>query len=385
MKKLLFIAILAVFAICTASAQSPETLRNTWQKTITVPESQAPLIDKLFMAWGKEFPGVYLNVFNQFKATGKTKNVEFGGEKFNFKIDYKPKNGDLLILSDTLHSHNYYLEASYWALNNGNKLFGISVYEDRSVSALAFYEYNSAKGTLSPRPDLVNKLRVIIGEENAKRMCVLLSSYIITCLDRDYYKTIELDDLLEESSIEESIATEKDWQKTITVPELPEDITLDLFMVWCDEFPSWYSEAFNKIEETGKVKPIVWDGYKMDISLFPSSLESLCMIGEYKDFKNHTHKYLLNISTWTLKNGNPLFGVSVGEGKNANMLAFYEYNVTAGTLTPRPDVTDKAWSMVGDNKKHKTFIDFYMELNTMHFFDYESNQRKQIHWNTNEF
>lgn len=385
MKKILSIAILAVFAVCTASAQSPETLWNTWQKTITVPESQDPLIDRLFTAWGKEFPGVYINVFNQYKATGKTKNVEIGGEKLNFKVAYKPKTGDFHMFSDTLHSHDYYLEASYWDLNNGNKLFGISVYEDRSVSAWAFYEYNSAKGTLSPRPDLVNKLRELIGEEDAKGMCVLLYSYIITCLNRDQYKTIELDDILEESSIAESIATEKDWQKTITVPEVPdEDITLDLFMAWCDEFPSWYSEAFNKIEETGKAKPIVWDGYKMNISLFTSSLESLCMIGEYKDFKNLTHKYLLNISTWTLKNGNPLFGVSVGEGKYANMLAFYEYNASAGTLTPRPDVTDKAWDLLGDIK-HKTFIDFYEELNYIHYFDYDNNKTKKIPWNTNEF
>ena len=382
MKKFLFIAFIAIFAAITANAQNVLQIEESWQKTITVPESKDPLIDRLFTAWGKEFPGLYVNAFKQYKETGKAKNIEYVGEKFNFKVNYTPKTGNLDITSDK--NNDLHLYASVWEVRKDKILLGVSVFEEMCAGALALYEYNSAKGILSPRPDLVNKVRDFVGEENAGTTCFLPYATTIDCHRIGEYKSISIDDLLAEDAIKESIATEKEWQKTITVPELTDDITLDLFMAWCDEFPSWYSEAIDKIEETDKAKPIVWDGYKMDIKLFTSSLESLCMIGEYKDFKNLSHRYFLNFTTWTLKNGNPLFCVSVGEGRYTNMLAFYEYNASAGTLTPRPDVTDKAWDLLGDIK-HKTFIDFYEELNYIHYFDYDNNKTMKIPWDTNEF
>jgi hypothetical protein len=68
------------------------------------------------------------------------------------------------------------------------------------------------------------------------------------------------------------------------------------------------------------------------------------------------------------------------------MLAFYEYNPTKGTLTPRPDVTDKVWSMVGDNNKHRTYINIESYSNVIHFFDKNDKQNnKTIQWDINEF
>ena len=386
MKKILFITLLAIFAAITASAQTASQIAESWQKTITVPESKDPLIDRLFTAWGKEFPGLYVNAFKQYKETGKAKNIEFGGEKYNFKIDYAPKFGYLEMFADTINTQKYTLIATYWDLNNGNKLFGVTIFAKDSEGALAYYEYSSAKGTLTPRPELVNKTWEINGEEDAKGTFVAFckESNTIFFIRPDSGMTFELDELLDDFSIEESIATEKYWQRTITVPELSDDITLDFFMAWCDEFPSWYSEAIDKIEETGKAKPIVWDGYKMNIEFLSSSLESLGLIGEYKDFKNHTHKYLLDAATWTLKNGNPLFVVSISEGIFADMIAFYEYNASAGTLIPRPDITDKIWNMVGNNK-HKTLINFYMGPDKIKYFDHNSQEWKNIPWDTNEF
>ena len=386
MKKSLFIAFIAIFAAITANAQNVLQIEESWQKTITVPESKDPLIDRLFTAWGKEFPGLYVNAFKQYKETGKAKNIEFGGEKYNFKIDYAPKFGYLEMFADTINTQKYTLIATYWDLNNGNKLFGVTIFAKDSEGALAYYEYSSAKGTLTPRPELVNKTWDINGEEDAKGTFVAFCKEFNTIffIRPDSGMTFELDELLEDFSIDESIATEKYWQRTITVPELTDDITLDLFMAWCDEFPSWYSEAIDKIEETGKAKPIVWDGYKMNIEFLSSSLESLSLIGEYKDFKNNTHKYLLDAATWTLKNGNPLFGVSISEGIFADMIAFYEYNVSTGALIPRPDITDKVWNMVGNNK-HKTLINFYTGPNKIEYFDHDSQAWKSIPWNTNEY
>ena len=382
MKKFLFIAFIAIFAACTANAQNVLQIEESWQKTITVPESKDPLIDRLFTAWGKEFPGLYVNAFKQYKETGKAKNIEYVGEKFNFKVTYTPKTGNLDITSDK--NNDLHLNASVWEIRKDKILLGVSVFEEMCAGALALYEYNSAKGILSPRPDLVNKVRDFVGEENAGTTCFLPYATTIDCLRIGEHKSISIDDLLAEDAIKESIATEKEWQRTITVPELTDDITLDLFMAWCDEFPSWYSEAIDKIEETGKAKPIVWDGYKMNIEFLSSSLESLGLIGEYKDFKNHTHKYLLDAATWTLKNGNPLFVVSISEGIFADMIAFYEYNASAGTLIPRPDITDKIWNMVGNNK-HKTLINFYMGPDKIKYFDHDSQEWKNIPWDTNEF
>ena len=168
MKKFLFIAFIAIFAAITASAQNVLQIEESWQKTITVPESKDPLIDRLFTAWGKEFPGLYVNAFKQYKETGKAKNIEFGGEKYNFKIDYAPKFGYLEMFADTINTQKYTLIATYWDLNNGNKLFGVTIFAKDSEGALAYYEYSSAKGTLTPRPELVNKTWEINGEEDAK-------------------------------------------------------------------------------------------------------------------------------------------------------------------------------------------------------------------------
>ena len=64
MKKILAIALMTVFATITASAQMYDDyvdgLRDTWQKTITVPNSQAPVVEKLLLAWGKEFPNEFV-------------------------------------------------------------------------------------------------------------------------------------------------------------------------------------------------------------------------------------------------------------------------------------------------------------------------------------
>ena len=118
MKKFLFIAFIAIFAAITASAQNVLQIEESWQKTITVPESKDPLIDRLFTAWGKEFPGLYVNAFKQYKETGKAKNIEFGGEKYNFKIDYAPKFGYLEMFADTINTQKYTLIATYWDLNS---------------------------------------------------------------------------------------------------------------------------------------------------------------------------------------------------------------------------------------------------------------------------
>ena len=170
MKKLLIIALLAVFATITASAQTAENVINTWQKTITVPASQAPIIEKLFTAWSKEFPCVYVEAYNKFKKTGKADNIKFDedGWTVDFSIDIAPKNGYLEILAEVQMSNT--LTAVYWNMQNGNKLFAISVYECSECGtceetdytscdfALAFYEYNATKGTMTPRPEISDKI-----------------------------------------------------------------------------------------------------------------------------------------------------------------------------------------------------------------------------------
>ena len=72
MKKTLFIAIMAIFTANFANAQNAEDLSLNGNKTISVAASQAPVIEKLFTAWGKEFPGEFVEIFNTFKKTGKT-------------------------------------------------------------------------------------------------------------------------------------------------------------------------------------------------------------------------------------------------------------------------------------------------------------------------
>ena len=206
------------------------------------------------------------------------------------------------------------------------------------------------------------------------------------CLRPNASKTIEFYNLLEDVSIEESIAIEKSWQKTITVPESQDPLIEKLFTAWCKECPSWYTEAFNKYQETGKAKPFVWNGYQMDYScnkyLEINSIDILC---SYKDFRSVKYAYTLYTSIWTLKNGNPLFSIFVGEDVFINMLAFYEYNAAKGTLTPRPDIADKVWNLVGDNNKNRTYIYIKSNSYNVEFFDHNTKQRNKIQWDINEF
>lgn len=183
MKKAFLIAILVAFATNIANAQEAEEVRETWQKTITVPDSQASTIEKLFAAWGNEFPGKYVDAFNKFKKTGKADKIEVYENNFsNFKVDLAPKNGYIGISAadttiaevdgnfrkgDTIVREQI-LNAVYWNLDNGNILFGISMENDGEIfpeCALAFYEYDVKKGTLSPRPKIVQKVMAIIDND----------------------------------------------------------------------------------------------------------------------------------------------------------------------------------------------------------------------------
>ncbi|MBR4266558.1 MAG: hypothetical protein IKQ46_10945 [Bacteroidales bacterium] len=175
MKKLIIIAFLSVFTFNFATAQifdyDVDDFRDKWQKNITVPASQDAVIDKLFLAWGKAFPNDYVDDFITFKSTGKSK----------FKIDYAPKNGFVEIA----HTHSFtsefdgdfkkgevvtrehILQAVYWNLTNGNKLFGVSIYADGEVMsncAIFFYEYNATKATLTPRADIVKKVMTTLDD-----------------------------------------------------------------------------------------------------------------------------------------------------------------------------------------------------------------------------
>jgi hypothetical protein len=165
MKRIIIIAILAVLAKFTANAQTPETLRNTWQKTINVPESQASIIEKLFTAWGKVFPGDYVDTFDEYKGNP----TWYTNGQGPYLVDFAPKNG-YLSLTATVQM-DLTLTAVYWNLQNGNKLFGVSVNEcyqceecgeendyAKCEFALAFYEYDAKKGTMTPRPEITKKV-----------------------------------------------------------------------------------------------------------------------------------------------------------------------------------------------------------------------------------
>lgn len=175
MRKLLFIAVLTLFAVNVASAQDAEELKASWQKTITVPASEAPLIEKLFTAWGHEFPGMYVDAFNQFKQTGKANDIDYYGNPLDFTVDFAPKNGYIEIsTADTMIAEvdgnfnkgdtiirRHILTSVYWSLKNGNKLFAVSINDDGEVfaeCALMFYEYDATKGKLSPRPEIVKNV-----------------------------------------------------------------------------------------------------------------------------------------------------------------------------------------------------------------------------------
>ncbi|MBQ5551070.1 MAG: hypothetical protein IIT32_08410 [Bacteroidales bacterium] len=178
MKKILVIALIAVFATITASAQDPEELRDTWQKTITVPNSQATIVEKLFTAWGKEFPGTFVEIFDTYKKTGKTDNQGLS----DYKVDLAPKNGfieiygswsmtveeDCNFTKGDVVTREQILQAVYWNLPNGNKLFGVSIKSDGEIfadCAVMFYEYNVAKGTMTPRADIVKKVMTAIEDD----------------------------------------------------------------------------------------------------------------------------------------------------------------------------------------------------------------------------
>ncbi|MCR5453927.1 MAG: hypothetical protein K6F33_02950 [Bacteroidales bacterium] len=182
MKRLLIIAFLAVFSTITASAQTydydVDELRDNWNKTISVPASDAPIVEKLFMAWSKEFPTTFAEILNTYKKTGKTDNQGL----YDYKVDYAPKNGFIEVYGtwsmisdvdgnyskgDTITRNNI-LQAVYWNLQNGNKLFGVSIEADGECfanCAVFFYEYNVAKNVLTPRTDITKKVLSIFGED----------------------------------------------------------------------------------------------------------------------------------------------------------------------------------------------------------------------------
>ena len=182
MKKYLFI-MAALLVGVAAYAQNAYDVKETWQKTVNVPTSEAPLIEKLFTAWGAEFPGMYVDAFNKYKETGKAKHIEIYEDAYaDFKVECAPKNGyieistaDTMIatenanfsIGDTIIRRNI-LTAVYWNLKSGNKLFAVSINDDGEIfpeCALAFYEYDAAKGTLTPCPKIVKKVMDIIDDD----------------------------------------------------------------------------------------------------------------------------------------------------------------------------------------------------------------------------
>lgn len=178
-----FLLALALLMGVAAYAQDAELVKETWQKTITVAASEAPMIEKLFTAWGKEFPGKYVDAFNKFKRTGKADKVEIYEDlTMDFVVLFEPKNGYIEISNaDTMIAtvdgnfikgdtiiRQHILTAVYWNLQSGNKLFAISINDDGEIlpeCALAFYEYDATKGTLNPRPKIVKKVMDIINDD----------------------------------------------------------------------------------------------------------------------------------------------------------------------------------------------------------------------------
>lgn len=175
MKRLLIIAFLAIITAINASAQDydwdVDNLRDNWNKAISVPASDAPIVEKLFQAWSKEFPTTFAEIFNTYKKTGKTDNQGL----YDYKVDYAPKNGFIEVYGswsmiadedcnfskgDTITREDI-LQAVYWNLPSGNKLFGISIEVDGEIfanCAVMFYEYNAAKNVLTPRIDVVKRV-----------------------------------------------------------------------------------------------------------------------------------------------------------------------------------------------------------------------------------
>jgi len=179
MKKFLFIALLAVFAASTASAQGwfGES-DEEYEVTITVPPSQSTIIEKLFTAWGKKFPGRFVEAYHVSKKTGETENVrvvDVNDSDSYFKVDCSPKNGfiETSVIDTTTDVNGYYtnlytcsLTAVYWNLPNGNKLFGVCFnYDGPDIHDcdVGFYEYNADKGVMTPNTAVTDKVREIIG------------------------------------------------------------------------------------------------------------------------------------------------------------------------------------------------------------------------------
>ena len=182
MKRLLIIALLAIISAINANAQDydwdVDNLRDNWNKTITVPASDAPIVDKLLQAWGKEFPFALVEIYDIYKKTGKTDNQGL----YDYKVDYAPKNGFIEVygswtmiaevdgnfLKGDSITREQILQAVYWNLPSGNKLFGVSIEVDGEIfanCAVFFYEYNVAKNVLTPRTDITKKVLGIIGED----------------------------------------------------------------------------------------------------------------------------------------------------------------------------------------------------------------------------
>ena len=170
MKKFLLIAAVALMGFNAAEAQNPKDLSKTWEKTITVPASQATIVEKLFTAWGKQFPGDYVDAFADYKK----KPTWYTSGEGPYMIDFAPKNGYLNITATV--QLELALTAVYWNLPNGNKLFGVFVNECHEGPggtedaicdcALAFYEYDANKGTMTPRADVSKKVLSVTSSPN---------------------------------------------------------------------------------------------------------------------------------------------------------------------------------------------------------------------------
>ena len=90
-------------------------------------------------------------------------------------VDYAPKNGFIEIYFSNsfvvdaegnfekgeVVTRENILQAVYWNLPSGNKLFGVSIKVEEEIFSdctVMFYEYNVAKGTLTPRADITKNV-----------------------------------------------------------------------------------------------------------------------------------------------------------------------------------------------------------------------------------
>lgn len=177
MKKISIIAIMALFATNIANAQDPEELRDSWQKTITVRATQDPIVERFFTAWGEEFPGKIVDLFYEYKYSNGRIDKQ---DKDSVNVDYAPKNGFIEIYSSKstvvkedgnfvkgeVITRENILQAVYWNLPSGNKLFGVSIKVDEEIfsnCAVMFYEYDATKGNLTPRADIVKSVMEKMG------------------------------------------------------------------------------------------------------------------------------------------------------------------------------------------------------------------------------